>query len=454
MPNTCLHIHTSMVDDYPTLLSLGLPQIQGNSSSSRAAREVRAPNELDRIGTGMPSKEQSLGRQGVSQSSRSTTFTSSGRPRVRMSSTWKEMVPDLRHALVLLLWYASSSAAVLLSKHVFSNPFPYPLAVTGSNNFVAAVLSVFAIYHGRSNAHGLDRRVENQYLPSEPPDGTDSGRRRSSGSSLLWSALGKRRYLFGGLIGAATATEIGLANIALQKLSVSFSTILKATAPLSIVIWSAVLGVAPLSRHLMGGSLALIVGVGFASAGQAIGRSAWLGVALQVIGSVVSGLRWTMTQVYMGRMDCNDQTNKDSDLVNSRPSPFGSSPFETILATAPYTMLFVMPVSLFLEGHEIATWLSVTDIHEKMRACQMISSIGLLVFVLLWAEYELIRTIGAVSVSVLFVVKELLTLIGGKVVFKDRLTGFNVLGFVISQAALAILSHHRRTAAPQSELPR
>jgi hypothetical protein len=403
----------------------------------------------------MPSSAETLGRQGVAQSSRSIPFKSSGRSRVRMPSAWKERFPDLRRFLVLLLWYASSSAAVLLSKHIFSNPFPYPLAVTGSNNFVAALLSVIVISHGRSKTHGLDRRMEDQFRPSDTLEGTDNGRKRSTGSSRMWSALGKRRYLFGGLIGAATAIEIGLANIALQKLSVSFSTILKATAPLSIAIWSAVLGVAPLSRHLMGGSLALIVGVGFASSGQAIGRSAWLGVALQVVGSMVSGLRWTMTQVYMGHMDGKEQqTNKDSDLVNLRPSPFGSSPFETILATAPATMLFVIPVSLFLEGHEIATWVSATNIHEKMRVCQLILAIGLLVFVLLWAEYELIRTIGAVSVSVLFVVKELLTLIGGKVVFQDRLTGINVLGFVISQAALAVLSHHRRSAVPQSVLPR
>jgi hypothetical protein len=130
----------------------------------------------------------------------------------------KSRMSVVQPVLVLLLWYSSSTAAVLLSKHAFSdNAFPFPLTVTATNNVVAAALSL------------LSSAVLAHMFPSpqakRQPQCDQKGQTRN------------RHRLMGYAIGATTAAEIGFANLALKRLSVSFSTLLKGAAPLSIVLW-------------------------------------------------------------------------------------------------------------------------------------------------------------------------------------------------------------------------
>lgn len=375
----------------------------------------------------------------------------------------------MRLLLVVFLWFSSSSAAILLSKYIFTNVFPFPLTVTATNNVVAALMSYFTV-HGQNWLHrkvvpfiaGCQQSTEcvREHVaeenvspnPQNVQDVDDIESERLYEIEVTRSSLVSRERAIkttsnfftygpvGVVIGIATAAEIGMSNLALQKLSVTFSTLLKGSAPLSILLWSAVLGVQALRMTSLAASLVLLFGIALASSGQAYGVGTRQGVALQFGAAVVSGFRWTLTQIFLrGQddhvsnkiyrsigMDESPSALKSSSYeLGGRQSSFHESNFEqggksnigkrvplnssssvTILATAPATMACIAPLSLFVEGSDMLSWFHSSTVENCCRALLLLVVIGILVFTLLWAEYELVSTIGAVAVGVLFVIKE------------------------------------------------
>lgn len=308
-------------------------------------------------------------------------------------------------ATSLVAWYISSTAAVLASKHVFGGAFPFPLCVTATNNLISTAL---AIVFAR-----LERR--RTPLKSSPTSASPLPSAKSISDSL--PRLGRRPPL-GFLIGLSIAAEIGLANLALQRLSVTFSTLLKGSAPLSIALWSAAFNIAPLAPQTLAASLALLSGLACASSGQvekapSSAGGTYLGVLLQLAAAAISGLRWTLTQSFMRRTAVTGPPSFSSAASVSSLSSDARvesveerSPAATIVATAPSTMLCLLPFIVLLEGHDIVDWLLGASREILLSALVWVTGIGLSVFVLLYSEYYLVRAVGAMHVSVLFVAKE------------------------------------------------
>lgn len=304
----------------------------------------------------------------------------------------------------LVAWYISSTAAVLASKHVFGDAFPFPLCVTATNNLISTALAiVFA------------RLERSPTTPTSSPTSASFLRSAKSISDSL-PCLGRRPPL-GFLIGLSIAAEIGLANLALQRLSVTFSTLLKGSAPLSIALWSAAFNVAPLAPQTLAASLALLGGLACASSGQvekapSSAAGTYLGVLLQLAAAAISGLRWTLTQSFMRRTavtgppSISSAASLSSLSSDARVEAEERSPAATIVATAPSTMLCLLPFIVLLEGHGIVNWLLGASREVLLSALVWVTGIGLSVFVLLYSEYYLIKAVGAMHVSVLFVAKE------------------------------------------------
>jgi hypothetical protein len=232
------------------------------------------------------------------------------------------------------------------------------------------------------------------------------------------------------------------------------------------------LGITPLARRTLLACLGLLFGLALASAGQGGGEGARTGVLLQLAAAAISGLRWSLTQSFMAggapKFPQRDAAEAPAPSIsgsigNAMPSFVGFffprssasapvsapvivkvTPSATILATAPATLAVILPFAIFLEGQGLVSWLGMEGGPALLHASNLLCGIGMLVFLLLWTEYELVQSVGAVAVSVLFVVKELLTLVGGKIVYGDELSRTNVLGFCISQVALASFAHQRK----------
>lgn len=314
-----------------------------------------------------------------------------------------------RALLLLTAWFLSSSVAIIVTKALFSGadrrlrPFPFGLTVTATNNVVASCAAALLL----------------------------SGRREQTRDSNV-----DRIAL---VIGATTAAEIGLSNIALNLLSVSFATVLKGMAPFFVMSWGVVFGLQRVRFGLICVMLVIGVGLTMAVAGESDHNSSWsdliqAGFVAQLISGVLSGFRWILTQVFVKGDSIGNDTI--STALNIRPLSRGLSAIETIRLTAPYTLMWVLPFLVFLEGGGVVTWFKEATFMDTINIFTALTVIGVCVYLLLWAEYELVKVTSSLTVSVGFVFKEVLVIFAGALIFNDRLSPLTIAGFVVVQAGI------------------
>lgn len=316
----------------------------------------------------------------------------------------------LRAGLLLTIWYLSSSLAVILTKSLFSGshqrlpPFPFGLTVTATNNVVAGVAATL-LFGPPAELH-RDRDVNRLAI----------------------------------IIGATTAAEIGLSNIALNLLSVSYATVLKGMAPLFVMVWGALLGLHRIRISLVSTMVAIAIGLALAVAGEANAPAATLsqfmraGFLAQLFSALLSGLRWILTQVFVkGETVANTHISR---FLHIRPLSRGLSAVHTIRITAPYTLLWVLPFIAAIEGRALTLWVRHASLMDVVNLVTILTIIGACVYALLWAEYELVKVTSSLTVSIGFVMKEVLVIFAGAMIFNDHLSKLTCLGFAIVQGGV------------------
>lgn len=327
-------------------------------------------------------------------------------------------------AFLFVSWFGSSSLAVLTTKALFSGArswiprFPFGLTLTATNNVVASLLA--AVLTGGSRDPGLN----------------------------------KNAVQIASVIGAATAVEIGLSNIALNLLTVSFSTVLKGVAPFFVLGCGLALKTQSLQFGTVLSLLAMAVGLALAVSGHgddgSLAKSPFFkaGLVAQMLSAVFSGFRWVLTQVFVkGEPFLNERIKI---FLMLRPLSRGLSALETVKLVSPFTCLWVLPFALFIEGTRILVWIQGASLLDDIKLVTVLSAIGVSVYVLLWAEYELVRLTSSLTVSAGFVLKEVLTVVAGGVIFRDRLSLSTYLGFIIVQGGILIYGLQRRNSDMES----
>lgn len=309
----------------------------------------------------------------------------------------------VRTALVMGVWFCISAVVILTSKWVLSKRdasdhnsvlFPYPLLITTCSNTIA---TVWAFIFTRP-AH---------LRPPVPS--------RAQMSSYVLP------------ISVITALDIGCSNVALQLLTVSFGTIIKGSSPVFTMLWGLVFGI---ERFSIRTSVALVViatGVGLATFGE--GKNFLLvGFMLQLTGTALAGLRWALTQVIL---------NGEGPGSESMP------PMGVVLYTSPATAAFIFPFALLFEARGAVAHLLSLAWEDVVLLGGLAFTIGTLVFVLLTAEYWVVRDTSSLALSVAAVFKELLTIGGGILLFSDKITTLNIVGFVTCQVGIMYYFHLR-----------
>lgn len=324
----------------------------------------------------------------------------------------------IRVASLVTVWYLSSSVAVILTKALFSGShgrlpaFAFALTVTATNNIVAWTAATLAL--GPLADHLQMRTVQRLSL----------------------------------VIGTTTAAEIGLSNVALSLLSVSYATVLKGMAPLFVMAWGALLGVHRLQPGLVLSMAAIVVGVGLAVAGEAGTRPSLRGVVgvgfiAQMVSGLLGGFRWVLMQVFVKGVT----TGADGvcAFFSMQPLSRALSGVETIRATAPITLMALVPVVVLWEGRALCAWLLAASVMEMVNLVTLLTVIGMCVYMLLWAEYELVKVTSSLTVSVGLVMKEILLIFAGRLIFHEKLSWLTCFGFYVAQMGILKYAWLRRT---------
>ena len=245
-------------------------------------------------------------------------------------------------------------------------------------------------------------------------------------------------------IGCCTALDIGLSNLALTMLPVSMHTIIRGTVPAFVLLFALIFKLEDATPTLICSIITVVVGIALAtygSSGEAeqpplaseneegpiVRGNEQLGVVVGLASCVVSGLRWTITQLLMQARD--DSSPPDEASAHSKPGQEACTqetaaanrertPLDTVFYLAPACALSsFIAAAIFERSAFIASPLAAEVRSEGLAhstagtlILPALVAIGLCVFVLLYCEFSLVRLTSSLALSIFGTLKELLTI--------------------------------------------
>lgn len=159
----------------------------------------------------------------------------------------------------------------------------------------------------------------------------------------------------------------------------------------------------------------IVIGVVLTVAGEA--QFDMTGFILVLMASVMSGLRWSMTQMLLQK----DTLGMDN-------------PVATLYYISPIMFVLMSVLSLVIEDPfvEFAQSEFFSSFHSGLTTLMMAAGGGLLAFAMTVAEFKLIKNTGTVTLSVAGISKEIVIISLSMLIFGDRLTFVNLLGLLVS----------------------
>ncbi|KAM9907880.1 hypothetical protein OXX79_000688 [Metschnikowia pulcherrima] len=314
-------------------------------------------------------------------------------------------------------WYFFSMSISVYNKWMFGGGlnFRFPLFVTAFHQICLFTLSAIVLY----------------FRPQLRPK-VNSGAHSFMGELRIPLGLYAAQILPCAL---ASAGDIGLSNVALEYISLSLYTMLKTSSLVFVLLFGLLFRLEKFNWRLI-----VIVIVMCASVMMMTERPADadengsqpIGVALILAASVISGLRWSFTQLLLKK---NDHTR---------------NPMSTILYISPS-----MTVALFIFGLIFETWAAFTSSpiwEEKgfVGTILLMVTPGILAFCMTLCEFQLLSVAQVLTLSIAGIFKELLTIMLGSLIFGDRLSPINCVGLVVTFLDILWYNYFRYTEPDSS----
>jgi solute carrier family 35 protein C2 len=207
-----------------------------------------------------------------------------------------------------------------------------------------------------------------------------------------------------------TSGDVGLSNLSLVRITITFYTMVKASTPIFVLIWAYLFGIERITPQLLIVVFIIAVGEYFTVKGEVDFDR--IGFFLCLSASMLSGARWTLVQLKLRSLD---------------------PPLKTTIAT----MKVLSPsmfVSLFIFSLCIERpWIALS--HKSME--QTLATVGLgllganLAIAMILCEFYLIMRANAIVLMIGGVIKEMVSIFIGVTYFDDSLNGTNVTGCFI-----------------------
>eukprot|EP00164_Ancoracysta_twista_P012331 GFYU01019329.1.p1 GENE.GFYU01019329.1~~GFYU01019329.1.p1 ORF type:complete len:392 (+),score=94.49 GFYU01019329.1:239-1414(+) len=367
----------------------------------------------------------------VSVVNSSSTFNINERRSIQSTLTTNEVtITPLRRAvlslLYIILWYVSSISLTLYNKWMLSYwvadapectgsvkempescTFHYPFGSTAFHMAVKCVTAALILY----------------------------ATKKFDLSMLTWEYF----FKFAFPVGCSTALDVGLSNLAIRMSSVSFYTLIKPSTLVFVLGCGIMLGIEKPTRQLLVIVLTIFAGVALASYGEVEFDA--VAFILIMVASMLSGLRWALTQVML------QGTDREIKLT----------PLQTLFIISPGSVVALLPVVGVWEAQSfVESPFAEGDVFGGTIALVAVG--GLLAMVLILAELKLVELTSSLSLSIAGIFKEVLTIAFGVMVFADNFTFLNGVGMVVTM--IGIVSYnvyrykqtHRPTSQPYSQL--
>ncbi|GJN92516.1 hypothetical protein Rhopal_005546-T1 [Rhodotorula paludigena] len=300
------------------------------------------------------------------------------------------------NVLFILAWYCFSTLISLYNKWMFSADhynFPYPLFVTSVHMLVqwllaALTLTIFPSL--RPKTRPLPRDYATKVAPC----------------------------------GVATGLDIGLSNLSLRSITLSFYTMCKSSSLAFVLIFAFLFRLEVPSWRLVG--IILIITAGVILMVSTETQFDFVGMVQVLTASALGGLRWSLTQLLL---------HKESMGMHN--------PIATLFWLAPCMGITLALCSIIFDG-----WGNVFS-HEEFwgtlsRTLQTSAAIlfpGLLAFSMNVTEFGLIQRTSVVTLSVAGIFKEVVVIFLSTVLFHDELTPINISGLCVTIFGIALYNY-------------
>jgi len=194
--------------------------------------------------------------------------------------------------------------------------------------------------------------------------------------------------------GLVTSGDIGLSNLSLVSISITFYTMVKASTPIFVLIWAYIFGIMKIKWSLIG----VIVVIAFGEYLTVAGEVDFIlkGFVMCLMASILSGARWTLVQLKIQSLD---------------------PPLKTTLATmrvlSPFMAISLIIVAMLVEK----PWITLRSVVDSYETAGYILSLGLigafLAICMIMCEFYLIMHSNAIVLMIGGVIKEILTIFVG-----------------------------------------
>ena len=194
--------------------------------------------------------------------------------------------------------------------------------------------------------------------------------------------------------GLVTSGDVGLSNLAVVSISITFYTMVKASTPVFVLAWGYFFGIIEITWALLGVVLVIAIGEYLTVAGEV--NFVLKGFLLCLMASILSGARWTLVQMKIQRLE-----------------PPLKSTVATMRILSPFMFLTMALVSMALEE----PWNKLDGYIESWKTVYLILGLGfggaLLAIFMILCEFYLIIHSNAVVLMIGGVIKEILTIFIG-----------------------------------------
>ncbi|KAL2810846.1 triose-phosphate transporter family-domain-containing protein [Aspergillus granulosus] len=320
------------------------------------------------------------------------------------------------NAGLILLWYFFSLAISIYNKWMFSRDdndnevFPFPLFTTSLHMAVQFTLSSLLLYFIPS------LRPQHPPSASGAPDRLDLSEPRP---------ILTKFFYFTRLVpcGTATSLDIGLGNMSLKFITLTFLTMCKSSALAFVLLFAFVFRLETPSVKLIAIIATMTVGVVMMVAGETAFNA--VGFVLIIASAFFSGFRWGLTQILLLR------------------HPATANPFSTLFFLTPVMFVSLIIIALAVEGPtEIVVGLTALyDTHGFGFGVLLLIFPGILAFCMISSEFALLQRSSVVTLSICGIFKEVVTITAAGVVFHDKLTAVNVTGLVVTIGSIATYNY-------------
>ncbi|PNS20699.1 hypothetical protein CAC42_2944 [Sphaceloma murrayae] len=339
---------------------------------------------------------------------------------------YKTLVKEsLINALLIGMWYSFSIGISVFNKFVLSKDkldFHYPLFFTSFHmiiQFSLAALVMYLIPSFRPNP--VNSASQPQYEALSQNAGNDEVSQQLQQQQQPKQPIMTKFFYLTRIspCGAATGLDIGLGNMSLKFISLTFYTMCKSSVLGFVLIFAFLFRLEKPSWKLAAIILTMAAGVVMMVAGETAFHA--LGFILIMAASCFSGFRWSLTQILLIR------------------NPATSNPFSSIFFLAPVMFFTLIVIAFPVEGAAdfIAGFQRLVDARGMGQALGVLLFPGLLAFLMTASEFALLKRTSVVTLSVCGIFKEVLTILTASATFGDELTVINFSGLVVTILSIA-----------------